>query len=117
MLLVTSRETRRWVLPKGNIDPGLTAAAAAALEAKEEAGVGGHVASSPIGRFRYRKQYFAGLSRLMEVEVYPIAVTEILDDWKERRQRDRRWFTPDEAADAVDEPELKQLLRGFRPAA
>jgi uncharacterized protein len=105
------------VLPKGNIDPGLTAAAAAAIEAEEEAGVRGDVATSAVGRYRYRKRYFAGLSRIVEVEVYPIAVTNVMDDWKEREQRERRWFTLEAAAEAVDEPDLKTLLRGFRPAS
>lgn len=115
MLLVTSRDTGRWVLPKGNIDRGMTPAAAAAQEAKEEAGVRGRVAKVPIGTYRYRKTRLPGWSRVIDVSVYPFAVTEELPQWKEQHQRERRWFAPAEAADAVDEPELKALLLAFAP--
>jgi hypothetical protein len=115
VLLVTSRDTGRWVLPKGNIDAGMTAAAAAAQEAEEEAGVRGVTVATPVGSYRYRKTRWTGLSRMVDVDVFPLAVTDELAAWKEQHQRERRWFPLDAAADAVDEPELKALLRAFRP--
>lgn len=115
ILLVTSRGTRRWVLPKGNIDAGLTPHAAAAEEAEEEAGVRGATCPTPIGAYRYRKTKWTGASLMVDVDVFPIAVTDELPEWKEQHQRERRWFPLAAAADAVDEPDLKALIRNFRP--
>jgi len=117
VLLVTSRQTRRWVLPKGNPMAGLSAHAAAAQEAEEEAGILGATCPTPIGSYRYRKTKWTGASLMVDVEVFPIAVTAELDDWKERGERERRWFALGEAADAVDEPDLKAVIRNFRPGA
>ena len=114
MLLVTSRETKRWVVPKGNPIKGMVSHAAAAQEAHEEAGVFGSVCPTPLGTYRYRKQLRSGASLLVEVEVFPFAVTAELDDWPEATQRTRRWFSLAEAMMAVDEPDLKDLMRGFR---
>jgi predicted phosphate transport protein (TIGR00153 family) len=113
VLLVTSRETRRWVLPKGNPINGLSSHAAAAHEAQEEAGVVGAACPTPIGSYRYRKKRRNGASLMVDVDVFPFAVTEELDDWKEQESRERRWFSLSEAADAVDEPDLKELIRSF----
>jgi len=115
VLLVTSRQTRRWVLPKGNKPSGLPRHAAAALEAEEEAGVRGAACPTPIGSYRYRKTRWTGASLMVDVEVFPIAVTDELPDWKERAERERRWFDIAEAAAAVDEPDLRSLILGFRP--
>lgn len=115
MLLVTSRETKRWVLPKGNLVAGLSPAASAAVEAEEEAGIRGVTAPDAIGRYRYRKVRWTGVAVLVDVEVFPIAVDTEFDDWKERTERERRWFSQSAAADAVDEPDLKLLIRSFRP--
>jgi predicted phosphate transport protein (TIGR00153 family) len=114
VMLVTSRETRRWVLPKGNLIPGLSPHAAAAHEAVEEAGVQGLACPTPLGDYRYRKTKKSGASLMVEVDVFPIMVTGELDEWEEQGQRERRWFTLSEAADAVDEPDLQALIRRFR---
>jgi len=114
VLLVTSMETKRWVLPKGNLVKGLSAHASAAQEAEEEAGVLGAACSASIGSYRYRKRRDNGASRMVDVDVFPIAVTDELDEWKEQDRRERRWFSLADAANAVDEPELKGIIRNFR---
>lgn len=116
ILLVTSRETRRWVIPRGNPVPGLTAGASAAQEAHEEAGVEGEVSAQPLGAYRYGKRRRDGCVPA-EVLVFPLRVTRALEDWPERHERERRWFTRAEAAAAVDEPDLAALLSSFDPPA
>jgi 8-oxo-dGTP pyrophosphatase MutT (NUDIX family) len=116
-LLVTSRETRRWVVPRGNPIPKLTPADSAAQEAFEEAGIRGAVSASPLGSYRYDKRRKNGAVVATEVRLFAMAVAEELDSWPEAGQRQRRWFARDEAAEAVDEPDLKDLLRGLDGSA
>lgn len=113
ILLITSRETRRWVVPKGNPMSGTPPHSAAAIEAEEEAGVLGAVCPTPLGSYRYRKRRNSGASVWTDVDVFPFAVTEELDTWNEQHQRERRWFSLAEAANAVDEPDLAALIRSF----
>jgi predicted phosphate transport protein (TIGR00153 family) len=114
VLLVTSKETKRWVLPKGNKIKGLSRHAAAAREAEEEAGVRGAVCPTPLGTYRYRKRLSSGAALLVDVDVFPFAVTEEMADWPEASERTRRWCSLAEAMAAVDEPDLTDLLHGFR---
>ncbi|WP_079730355.1 MULTISPECIES: DUF47 family protein [Novosphingobium] len=113
ILLITSRETRRWVMPKGNLMKNLQPHAAAAREAEEEAGVIGAVCPTPLGSYRYRKRRNSGASVWADVDVFPFAVTEELSTWDEQHQRDRRWFSLTDAANAVDEEDLAALIRSF----
>jgi len=113
VLLVTSRENRRWVIPKGNPSSGLAAHAAAALEAEEEAGVRGLVCPVPIGSYRYRKKQRNGASLMIDVDVFPFSVSSELVSWKEQGERERCWFSLADAAAAVDEPDLSDLIRSF----
>ena len=115
ILLVTSRETRRWVIPKGNPMARRKSHEAAALEAVEEAGAEGEIGTEPIGAFRYRKQRRLLLAVTAEVEVFPLRVERLLDDWPEAHERQRQWFSRAEAAAAVQEPGLKRLILGFDP--
>lgn len=115
VLLVTSRESKRWVVPKGNHGSG-TPHLAAAQEAHEEAGVTGAICPIPLGQYRYRKTRKTGASLMFDVDVYPLAVSEELASWKEASQRTRRWFSLSEAADMVDEPDLAALIRSFNAA-
>lgn len=101
------------MIPKGNPATGYSAHAAAALEAEEEAGVRGAACPTPIGSYRYRKRRPNGASLMFDVEVYPLAVTQELPSWKEGHQRERRWFSLAEAADAVEESDLADLIRSF----
>jgi len=90
---------------------------AAAREAEEEAGVRGAVCPTPLGSYRYRKLRGSGASLMVDVEVYPLALTSELATWKEESERTRRWFTLPEAASAVDEPDLGHLIRSFRSSS
>lgn len=116
ILLVTSRETRRWIIPKGNPIPGLEDYLAAAREAFEEGGVIGHPYPEPVGTFSYMKLRKTRVPASARVTVYPLAVATLLESWPERNQRQRRWFSQAAAAEAVAEAELQDLLRSFRPA-
>jgi len=115
IMLVTSRETRRWVIPKGGLMAGLTEAQAAAQEALEEAGVEGEISAEAIGEFRYLKVLKRRAPRWYRVSVYPLRVETELDTWDEAHQRDRAWFGRDTAAGLVAEPDLGALIRAFRP--
>ena len=109
VLLVTSRETRRWVLPKGWTEKR-GGAKQAKQEAFEEAGIIGRVATKPIGAYAYPKRLDGGDTVTCDVEVYPLAVDRLLDEWPEMDQRERRWFTLPEAAMVVEEGGLVTLM-------
>lgn len=116
VLLVTSRDSGRWILPKGNPIVGLAAHEAAAQEAFEEAGVRGFACPSPLGSYHYLKRRRRG-NELLGVSLYCLAVIEQFDTWPERHQRTRRWFAPAQAARLVAEAELRALIAGFHPAS
>jgi len=113
--LVTSRDTGRWIIPKGWLIPDLTAAASAAREAWEEAGVEGQVADLPIGMFHYDKVLGPAQAIPCLVSVYPLQVTRLRNRFPEVLQRQRKWFSPDKAAKKVIEPELCDILLSFSP--
>jgi 8-oxo-dGTP pyrophosphatase MutT (NUDIX family) len=113
ILLITSRDTRRWVIPKGWPMKNRTPAEAAAREAQEEAGVIGEIAAEPFGTYRYQKVLKHGGSILCEVAVFPLRVVSSLDSWHEQHQRELRWFVADEAAGLVAEDDLAALIRLF----
>jgi 8-oxo-dGTP pyrophosphatase MutT (NUDIX family) len=110
VLLLTSRETKRWVIPKGWPMKGRKPYEAAAQEALEEAGVVGRAKKRPLGTYTYFKRREAHFD-VCRVDVYPLLVKKQLDTWREKDQRQARWFTLDEAADLVQEPGLVALLR------
>ncbi|HEX4609078.1 MAG TPA: NUDIX hydrolase [Urbifossiella sp.] len=106
LCLVTSRSGRRWVIPKGQIDPGHTPGEAALVEAWEEAGLVGALDPEPVGSYVYEK-----LDRVHHVLVYRMTVTAVHDRYPEASFRQRVWLGVDEAIDRVDEPGLRDLLR------
>ncbi|MBS0233400.1 MAG: NUDIX hydrolase [Proteobacteria bacterium] len=114
VLLVSSRETGRWVIPKGWPARRLTDAKAAAREARQEAGVTGKISELPIGRYRYRKRMPGGLVRVIDVDVYVLKVKKQRKSWREKRERTRVWFPQSEAAKKVREPRLRALISDFR---
>jgi 8-oxo-dGTP pyrophosphatase MutT (NUDIX family) len=113
ILLITSRETRRWVVPRGNPIPGLRPYDTAAQEAFEEAGVRGGVQQDELGTYRYDKRGRDGRAIPARVHLYAMLVTEEVDSWPEQKERERRWFAAEAAAAAVDEADLAQLIRDF----
>ncbi len=117
ILLVSSRETKRWVIPKGWPMKGKKPHAAAAQEAKEEAGLVGKVSKTSVGSFHYVKNMRNGAAILCRVDVYPLQVEKQRKSWPERDQRITRWFPAEEAASLVREPELSSLIKGFVPPA
>ncbi len=113
ILMITTRTTRRWVIPKGWPMPGKTDHAAAAIEAYEEAGVRGVVLHAPCSQYGYVKLSDNGKERVLSVTVYPLRVETELADWPERNARERRWMSIAEAAAIAGEPELVRVLSGF----
>ena len=116
VLLITSRETRRWVIPKGWPIKGLTSPQTAAREAFEEAGVEGEMGQKKVGAFHYDKRLRSGRVQKVRVAVYPLQVDTEREAWPEARQREKLWTTAAAAAELVQEPELAELLRAFAPA-
>jgi 8-oxo-dGTP pyrophosphatase MutT (NUDIX family) len=110
VLLITSRETRRWVVPKGWAEPGVKPREQAALEAFEEAGLEGVIGPGRLGSYRYDKQLRSGRAVPVRVDVYPLEVERRHDDWPERGQREMIWVTPEAAASLVEERGLAAIL-------
>lgn len=111
--MITSRETRRWVIPKGGRMAGKSDPQAAAVEAMEEAGVQGEIEQTAVGSFRYAKRLKNGDARMCIVSVFPLKVLIQLGTWPEAAERDRRWMSVKDAASAVMEPDLADLIRAF----
>ena len=115
VLLITSRDTGRWVIPKGWPMPGLAPEAAAAQEAWEEAGVNGQINPMCIGRFGYQKGLSVSATVPCAVAVYGLRVAKLATTFPEVKERQRKWFSLAEAATLVAEPELSQIIAGFTP--
>jgi len=109
ILLVTSRDTGRWIIPKGWTSKRLRDCKAAAREAKEEAGVKGKVLREAIGTYRYIKREL-GNGALIEVRVFLLKVSKRCKRWPEKRERRRAWFDIEDAASRVSDPELSILI-------
>lgn len=110
ILLIRSRRDKRWVVPKGVVEPDMTQVASAAKEALEEAGIEGDVASRALGVYEYEK--WGGVC---VVTVFPMAVTVLHESWPEDFRR-REWVPLEQAAKRVQEPKLKQMIRGLDKA-
>lgn len=115
VLLITSRETGRWVIPKGWPMEGRAPFEVASREAYEEAGMCGKAVAAPIGHFAYGKTLKNGLTVRCIVQVHAMEVKNCKKDFPERGQRRLCWMTPQEAADRVDEPALKAIFAAFSP--
>lgn len=108
ILLITSRSGRQWIIPKGWPVPGKTDGDSAAQEALEEAGVIGHLMTTPLGEFRYVKRGNDG--GMQRVRVFPLKVRGTLVQWREDKERKRRWFSLEEAIETVSNEELARLI-------
>jgi 8-oxo-dGTP pyrophosphatase MutT (NUDIX family) len=113
MLVMTSRDTGRWVIPKGWPMEGKKAHAVAEREAYEEAGVKGKVAKEPLGYFHYRKTLSNGMKVPVRVQVHALEVEDMLKTFPEKGSRKLEWVSCEEAARRVNEPELKDLILQF----
>jgi 8-oxo-dGTP pyrophosphatase MutT (NUDIX family) len=113
VMLITSRDTGRWVLPKGWPEGHEQLFDTAAREAAEEAGLGGAVARFEIGSYFYAKVLASGMERRCEVLVFPLEVDELATAWPEKKERTRKWFSPAEAARLVKEDDLGELIARF----
>ena len=111
VLMVTSRDRGRWIMPKGWTMDGKKPWQAANIEALEEAGAVGYVADQAIGAYHYTKNLGKSRSVRCRVTVYPMVVDKLKRRWKERDERKRHWFSLNKAAKLVEEPELSDLLR------
>jgi 8-oxo-dGTP pyrophosphatase MutT (NUDIX family) len=114
VLLVTSRETRRWVLPKGWRERGEPPFVTAAREAYEEAGAIGTVSEAPVGTYTYEKKLRSGRRVRCAVDVFPLAVQERLPRWPEQDERVAIWVQPSVAAMLVQEPDLSEIISAAR---
>lgn len=113
VMLVTSRTTRRFIVPKGWPMKGKSGRKAATIEAQEEAGVLGKTRKEPAGIYSYWKRLANSFVRV-DVIVYLLEVTEELANWQEARRRQRAWLAPVDAAMLIDEPDLSTLVRTLK---
>ena len=113
ILLVTTLNTRRWIVPKGWPIPGLAPCDCAAHEAVEEAGVSGDMQSKPLGAFHYEKRLKSGETLHCKVEVFAMEVQRQRRKWPERAARESCWCSAEEALARVSEPGLRRLIARF----
>ena len=108
ILIITSRNGKKWIIPKGIIEPGDTDRYTALKETREEAGVDGEVLKKPVGSYSYEKW-----NSLCEVVLYPLKVNQVFDEWDESHFRKRRWVNPKRAIKKVEPKELATLMKKF----
>ncbi len=113
IMLITTKRSRRWIIPKGDPIKGLKPAKSAAREAFEEAGIRGSIGEKSIGAFRFQKTLDSAPNVLCEVKVYPLNVKQQMREWPEASQRTARWFDPAEAQAAVKDAGLRALIARF----
>ena len=103
--LVTSSSGRRWVVPKGMIDPGDTAGETALKESWEEAGLSGTLQPEPVGTYVYEKY-----NTLHHVTVFVLDIAEVHDEWPESQRRERRFYSTSEALERIEEEGLREII-------
>ncbi|HTI01535.1 MAG TPA: NUDIX hydrolase [Acidisoma sp.] len=114
IMLITSRETRGWVIPTGSPAEGRHPHRTAEIEAFQAAGVKGTASRKLLGAYPYAKRLSDGGERLYQVEVYPLLVSNEAATWPEKSQRRRVWFPANEAAEKVDEDGLALIIREWQ---
>jgi 8-oxo-dGTP pyrophosphatase MutT (NUDIX family) len=113
VMLITSRDSGRWVLPKGWPHQDEPLCEAAAREAMEEAGIEGTVSSEETGIYRYEKIVAQGEDIPCAVAVFSMKVRKAVEKWPEKRQRKRKWVPVEKAARLVQEQDLAELIAAF----
>lgn len=114
VLLITSRGSGRWIIPKGWPIDGKNAGEAALQEAWEEAGVKkGRVDDQPLGSYDYDKELKSGLPVKVETKVFSVEVDQLAENYPESDERNRKWVSPSAAVEMVQEPELQEILRNL----
>lgn len=108
VLLITSRKSGKWIIPKGVVEPYMTPQESAAQEAYEEAGIFGRVADNPMGNYQMKK--WNGVCTVM---VYPMLVLKEYDDWMEKGLRKRKWMSAEQAAEKAGRKDVRKLLVKF----
>lgn len=114
VMLVTSRETKRFIVPKGWPMKGKSGRKAATIEAEQEAGVLGKTRKEPAGTYSYWKRLASRFVRV-NVTVFLLEVSEELTSWQEKKKRQRAWLAPEDAALLIDEPDLATLVKSLKP--
>lgn len=109
ILLITTSRRKRWIIPKGFVERAMTPASSAVKEAREEAGVLGTVVGAAIGSYEYRKW-----GCTCRVEVFPMRVETVLENWQEARLRKRQWMSVSKAIKHLESPDLKQMLKNLQ---
>jgi 8-oxo-dGTP pyrophosphatase MutT (NUDIX family) len=104
--VITSSNGKRWIIPKGLIEPGHTPGETALQEAWEEAGLVGTLQQEPLGSYLYEK-----MGGTYHVLVYLMHITEVANDWPERSLRQRAWVSPEDVLERIDDPGLVEMLR------
>jgi 8-oxo-dGTP pyrophosphatase MutT (NUDIX family) len=113
VMLITSRDTRQWIIPKGWPKHGLSPHDTAAEEAFEEAGVAGKITERPIGSYSYIKVMKQGGTTRCSVRVFALRVTRQHKKWPEKRERTIKWYGLEDAVRFVREPYLRRVIRNF----
>ena len=108
LVLITSRKSERWIIPKGYVEKGLSPSESAAKEAYEEAGLIGVVHHKEAGQYRYRK-----FGKSFSVQVYPLFIETMLDEWDDMHDRRRKLVTPAEAIEMLCHDDLKRIIEEF----
>ncbi|MBO6541969.1 MAG: NUDIX hydrolase [Alphaproteobacteria bacterium] len=112
VLMITSRTHERWIFPKGAIEEAETPVDAAHREAFEEAGVRGRALPDCSHDVKGVKQLPDGPRDLL-VTYFPLHLTEQVDDWPERKRRDRHWVTLADARKIAGGQDILHVLQGF----
>ena len=108
VVLVTTRNSGRWIVPKGFVEPDMTPHESAAKEALEEAGVVGSVGDEELGSYSYAK--WGGICI---VQVYPLVVEKVLGEWEDMHVRKRTIVAPADAVDMIRNKELARIVFSF----
>ena len=110
-MLITSRKKKKWIIPKGIVEPYMTPQLSAAQEAFEEAGLFGRVWEEPVGSYQTEKW-----EGVCTVTVYPMSVEKVYDEWMEDDFRKRKWFSPEKALEACEDKDIRIMIKNFLAA-